>query len=147
MRLPAANSAESPTEAGKPRRNRLHGVRTSHVRRKSRAFWLFILLTRCFCVDEAFVECTDGQASAVAARDGGQGMRVFIKPKENQIMSNMNVKDRLVRIAIAAGLIYWALTPTGPTLAAGYTGLFMLATAAIGWCPFYMSFGFKTKKQ
>jgi hypothetical protein len=62
-------------------------------------------------------------------------------------MSNMSIADRLTRIAIAACLIYWAMTPTGPTLSAGYTGLFMLATAAVGWCPFYMSFGLKSKKQ
>lgn len=62
-------------------------------------------------------------------------------------MSNMNVADRLARTVIATGLIYWALTPTGPTLVAGYTAMFMLATAAIGWCPFYRSFGLKTKKQ
>lgn len=62
-------------------------------------------------------------------------------------MSNMSMKDRLVRTVIAVGLVYWAMTPTGPTLAAGYTGLFMLATAIVGWCPFYMSFGHKSKKQ
>jgi hypothetical protein len=62
-------------------------------------------------------------------------------------MTNMSMADRLTRIAIAAGLIYWAMTPTGPTLGAGYTGMFLLATAAIGWCPWYMSFGSKTKKQ
>ncbi len=62
-------------------------------------------------------------------------------------MSNMSIADRLTRIAIAFGLIYWALTPTGPTLTGGYTGMFMLATAAIGWCPFYQTFGMKTKKQ
>jgi len=55
--------------------------------------------------------------------------------------------DRLTRIAIAAGLIYWAMTPTGPMLGAGYTGLFLLATAAIGWCPWYMSFRSKSKQQ
>ena len=62
-------------------------------------------------------------------------------------MSNMNVKDRITRTVIAVGLIYWALTPAGPTLAAGYTSMFMLATAIIGWCPFYSVFGLKSKKQ
>jgi hypothetical protein len=62
-------------------------------------------------------------------------------------MTNMSMQDRLARIAISAGLLYWAMTPTGPTLAAGYTGVFLLATALIGWCPFYKSFGLKTKKQ
>ena len=62
-------------------------------------------------------------------------------------MSNMSMADRLTRIAIAAGMIYWAMTPMGPTLSAGYAGMFLLATAAIGWCPWYMSFGVKSKKQ
>lgn len=62
-------------------------------------------------------------------------------------MSNMSVTDRITRAVIAVGLIYWALTPTGPTLVAGYTSMFMLATALIGWCPFYSLVSFKTKKQ
>lgn len=62
-------------------------------------------------------------------------------------MSNMNIADRITRTVIAGGLFYWAMTPTGPTLSAGYTGLFMLATAVIGWCPLYSSIGFKSKKQ
>lgn len=62
-------------------------------------------------------------------------------------MSNMSVKERLVRTVIAVGLVFWAMTPLGPTLAAGYTGLFMLATAITGWCPFYMAFGLRPKKQ
>lgn len=62
-------------------------------------------------------------------------------------MTNIGMKDRLARTVLAAGLMYWALTPTGPTLIAGYTGMFLLATAIIGWCPLYKSFGLKTKKQ
>jgi hypothetical protein len=62
-------------------------------------------------------------------------------------MTNMSMQDRLARTALAAGLLYWAMTPTGPTLAAGYTGVFLLATALIGWCPLYKSVGLKTKKQ
>jgi hypothetical protein len=74
-------------------------------------------------------------------------MAIYPIVKGERKMSNMNVKDRITRIVIAAGLIYWALTPTGPTLAAGYTSMFMLATAIIGWCPFYSAFGLKSKKQ
>lgn len=62
-------------------------------------------------------------------------------------MSNMSMTDRLTRLAIAFALMYWAMTPTGPTLLAGYAGMFLLATATIGWCPWYMSFGMKSKKQ
>ena len=62
-------------------------------------------------------------------------------------MSNMSMTDRLARLAIAFALMYWAMTPTGPTLMAGYAGMFLLATAAIGWCPWYSSFGANTKRQ
>ena len=62
-------------------------------------------------------------------------------------MNNIGLFDRITRVAIAFALMYWAMTPTGPTLLAGYAGMFLLATAAIGWCPWYMSFGIKSKKQ
>lgn len=62
-------------------------------------------------------------------------------------MNNIGLFDRITRVAIAFALMYWAMTPTGPTLMAGYAGMFLLATAAIGWCPWYMSFGVKSKKQ
>lgn len=62
-------------------------------------------------------------------------------------MSNIGKYDRITRVAIAFGLLYWAMTPTGPTLLAGYGAMFLLATAIIGWCPWYMSFGANTKKQ
>ncbi len=62
-------------------------------------------------------------------------------------MSNIGIYDRITRVAIAFGLMYWAMTPTGPTLLAGYSGMFLLATAIIGWCPWYSSFGANTKKQ
>jgi len=62
-------------------------------------------------------------------------------------MSNIGINDRITRTAISFALLYWAMTPTGPTLAAGYIGVFLLATALIGWCPWYTSFGANTKKQ
>ncbi|AAZ97451.1 hypothetical protein Tbd_1498 [Thiobacillus denitrificans ATCC 25259] len=62
-------------------------------------------------------------------------------------MSNIGIHERLARAAIAFALLYWAMTPLGPTLAAGYGGLFLLATAIVGWCPWYKSFGSKTAKQ
>jgi hypothetical protein len=62
-------------------------------------------------------------------------------------MTNIGMYDRIVRVAIASALMYWAVTPTGPTLLAGYAGMFLLATAALGWCPWYASFGMKSKKQ
>lgn len=60
---------------------------------------------------------------------------------------NIGGADRLIRIAIALGLMYWAMTPTGPMLAAGFAGLVVLVTALVGWCPAYLPFGLSTKKQ
>ena len=62
-------------------------------------------------------------------------------------MNNISIADRIARGALAFTLIYWAMTPTGPTLIAGYAGLYLLATAIIGWCPWYKSFGMKSKKN
>lgn len=62
-------------------------------------------------------------------------------------MSNIGIFERFSRFGIAIALLYWAMTPTGPTLLAGYAGIFLLATAIIGWCPWYKSFGVKTKSQ
>jgi hypothetical protein len=62
-------------------------------------------------------------------------------------MSNIGIADRITRLAIAFALMYWAMTPTGPTLLAGYASMYLLATAIIGWCPWYKSFGMKSKKN
>ena len=62
-------------------------------------------------------------------------------------MSNMRMTDRIARLAIAFALMYWAMTPTGPMLAAGFAGLVVLVTALVGWCPAYLPFGLSTKKQ
>jgi hypothetical protein len=63
------------------------------------------------------------------------------------MQKNIAGADRIIRIAIALGLMYWAMTPTGPMLAAGFAGLVVLVTALVGWCPAYLPFGFSTKKQ
>jgi hypothetical protein len=62
-------------------------------------------------------------------------------------MRNIGSTDRITRIALAFGLMYWAMTPTGPTLAAGYAGMVLLASGLIGWCPFYMPLGINTAKK
>ncbi len=60
---------------------------------------------------------------------------------------NVGGADRIIRIIIALALFYWALTPTGPMLAAGFAGLVVLITALIGWCPVYLPFGINTGKK
>ena len=59
---------------------------------------------------------------------------------------NIGGADRIIRIAIALGLIYWAMTPTGPMMIAGPIGFIVLLTAIFGWCPAYLPFGIKTNK-
>jgi hypothetical protein len=61
-------------------------------------------------------------------------------------MRNIGNTERITRLALAVGLMLWAMTLTGPTLAAGYAGMVLLATALIGWYPFYMPLGINTAK-
>ena len=58
---------------------------------------------------------------------------------------NMGSTDRAVRVVV--GLVLLVLAATGTVGAWGYIGLVPLATAAIGWCPAYLPFGFSTCKM
>jgi hypothetical protein len=58
---------------------------------------------------------------------------------------NIGGIDRIVRAVVGIGLIYWAMTPTGPMLGAGIPGFIILLTAIIGWCPAYLPFGINTR--
>ncbi|MGA9164546.1 MAG: DUF2892 domain-containing protein [Thiobacillus sp.] len=59
---------------------------------------------------------------------------------------NVGGIDRIIRAVVGIGLIYWAMTPTGPMLAGGIIGFIVLLTAIFGWCPAYLPFGIKTNK-
>ena len=61
---------------------------------------------------------------------------------------NVGGADRIIRIVlgivlVAAGFFYLSGT-LGIIL--GVVGLIMLVTAAIGWCPAYLPFGFSSRK-
>jgi len=74
-------------------------------------------------------------------------MTTTIQPKEEFAMAkNIGGIDRIIRAVVGLGLIYWAMTPTGPMLEGGIVGFIILLTAIFGWCPLYMPFGFKTSK-
>ncbi len=62
-----------------------------------------------------------------------------------ELNRNMGTADRTIRAVV--GLILIALAFVGPQTAWGWIGLIPLATAAVGVCPAYMPFGFKTCKQ
>ena len=57
---------------------------------------------------------------------------------------NVGIIDRTLRIV--AGLALIALTATGTIGPWGWIGVVPLATGALGWCPAYTLFGFKTCK-
>ena len=58
------------------------------------------------------------------------------------MQSNVGGIDRLLRIAVGAGLV--ALAATGTVGAWGWLGLLPLATGLVGWCPPYALFGWNT---
>ena len=56
---------------------------------------------------------------------------------------NVGSIDRILRLAVGAGLIAWALTG-GPVWA--WVGVLPLLTGAIGFCPAYCPLGLSTCK-
>ncbi len=58
---------------------------------------------------------------------------------------NVGGIDRIVRIVLGLALIGATLMHILPVW--GYVGVVLVATAAIGWCPAYIPFGFKTCKK
>ncbi|NRP12465.1 hypothetical protein XMM379_001528 [Aliiroseovarius sp. xm-m-379] len=57
---------------------------------------------------------------------------------------NIGGIDRIIRIAIGAALIVWAIMG-GPIWA--WIGIVPMATAILGWCPPYAILGIKTCKM
>lgn len=63
---------------------------------------------------------------------------------------NVGGVDRLIRIVVGGGLIYYAMSNLPGADAwmvpAGMVGFVLILTAIFGWCPAYLPFGFKTCK-
>jgi hypothetical protein len=57
---------------------------------------------------------------------------------------NMGGLDRVVRVVVGVGFVSWALLG-GPVWA--WIGVLPLVTAAIGYCPAYVPFGFSTRAR
>jgi len=55
---------------------------------------------------------------------------------------NVGTIDRVLRAVVGLGLI--GATVAGYLPVWGWIGVVLLATAAIGWCPAYVPFGFKS---
>lgn len=59
------------------------------------------------------------------------------------MQANVGSIDRVIRIAIGAALLVWAVM-SGNKL--GYLGLVPLLTAIAGWCPLYVPLKLSTRK-
>jgi len=57
---------------------------------------------------------------------------------------NVGGIDRILRVVV--GLLLIALAATGIVGVWGYVGIVPIFTAAIGWCPVYLPFGFSSCK-
>jgi len=57
---------------------------------------------------------------------------------------NVGGIDRILRVVV--GLLLIALAATGTVGVWGYVGIVPIVTAAIGWCPAYLPFGFSSCK-
>ena len=57
---------------------------------------------------------------------------------------NVGGFDRILRVVV--GVVLVALAATGTVGAWGFVGIVPIVTAAIGWCPAYLPFGFSTCK-
>jgi hypothetical protein len=64
---------------------------------------------------------------------------------------NVGGVDRLIRIVVGGGLIYYAMSNLPGADAwmvpAGMVGFVLILTALFGWCPAYKVFGMKTCKS
>lgn len=57
---------------------------------------------------------------------------------------NMALWDRVIRIIVAIIFLWLAVTQGGWYWILGVIGVVFIVTAAIGFCPLYKVFGFKT---
>jgi hypothetical protein len=78
-----------------------------------------------------------------SAPRGGQNGLVS-KAKRRAMTKNVGGIDRILRIVLGVALI--GATLAGYLPAWGWIGVVLLLTAAIGWCPAYLPFGFRTNK-
>lgn len=58
------------------------------------------------------------------------------------MQNNVGTVDRVIRIAVGAALIAWALYD--PKAWWGWIGVVPLATGLIGWCALYVPLGLST---
>lgn len=59
--------------------------------------------------------------------------------------SNVNSIDRILRIIIGFALV--SLVFIGPKTLWGYTGIILVVTAFINFCPIYAMFNFSTRSK
>jgi hypothetical protein len=60
--------------------------------------------------------------------------------------ANVGGVDRAIRIVAGLAILSLFLVLEGPKHWFALVGLVPLATGLIGWCPAYLTFGFRTRK-
>jgi len=68
----------------------------------------------------------------------------IINVRRFSMEKNMATWDRALRVVLAVIFIYLALTQGGAFWILGVLGVVFIVTAALGFCPLYKIFGFKT---
>ncbi|SDE67991.1 YgaP family membrane protein [Rhodospira trueperi] len=58
---------------------------------------------------------------------------------------NLSTLDRLLRFGVGMTLIFAAIW-WEPLSLWGWIGVIPVVTALVGWCPFYLPWGFRTRK-
>lgn len=70
---------------------------------------------------------------------------------ERDLKKNIGAWDRLIRAALGAGLIYYALSNLPGSdvwmVPAGIAGAIALLTALVGWCPLYKLLGLSSHRN
>ena len=70
-------------------------------------------------------------------------LKKFAKNSVRGIAKNIGKKDRLIRIAIGVGLLFWAITTTWSPSLIFFSG-FAIFEAIFSWCGFYAAMGKNT---
>ena len=61
--------------------------------------------------------------------------------------ANIGTTERLLRALVGVVLLSLVFVLDGVARWSGLIGLVPLVTAAVGWCPLYVPFGFSTRRR
>ena len=69
---------------------------------------------------------------------------IIFKIRRWKMEKNMALWDRVIRVILAIIFLYLAIQYGGWFWVLGILGIIFIVTSAIGFCPLYKLFGFKT---